>query len=83
MKKYKPIVVAEWRRNQTERIRISLDDFKGRNVIAIRTVWKDQNGNEHPGRHGITLDVSHTPKLAKGFKRALVQVRKARLIDEK
>jgi hypothetical protein len=30
----------------------------------------DQNGKEHPGRHDITLDVGHTPKLAKEFKRA-------------
>jgi hypothetical protein len=57
--------------------------YQGRNVIDLRTWWTDEIGEDRAGRHGITLDVSHTPKLAKGFKRALVQARKAGLIDQK
>jgi hypothetical protein len=83
LKKQKPITIAEWRRNRKERIRISLCVYQGRNVIDLRTWWTDEIGEERAGRHGITLDVSHTPKLAKGFKRALVQARKAGLIDQK
>ena len=81
-RKWKPLTVAEWRRSEKERIRITLHEYKGRNVIDLRTWWEDQTGRERAGRHGITLDVSHTAKLAKGFKRALVKARKAGLIDE-
>jgi hypothetical protein len=81
-KKHKPIIVAEWRRNQTKRIRISLDKYIGRNVIVFRTVWKDQNGKECPGRDGITLDVSHTPRLAKEFKRARRIAKKRGLLGD-
>jgi Transcriptional Coactivator p15 (PC4) len=69
-KRHKPIIVAEWRRNQSERIRITLEVFKGRNVIDLRTWWTDHAGKEHAGRHGITVDISHTPRLAAGFKKA-------------
>jgi Transcriptional Coactivator p15 (PC4) len=68
--KQKPIRIAEWKRSPKEQIRIILRQFAGRNVIELRTWWTDQNGKERPGRHGITLDVSHTPKLAKEFNRA-------------
>jgi hypothetical protein len=66
----KPIRIAEWKRSRKEQIRIVLRQSAGRNVIELRTWWTDQNGKERPGRHGITLDVSHTLKLAKGFKKA-------------
>jgi len=68
-KQQKPITVAEWKRSETEQIRIILDRFKGRNVIVLRNWWTDDAGEERAGRHGITLDVSHTPKLASAFKK--------------
>jgi hypothetical protein len=81
LKKQKPITIAEWRRNHKERIRISLCVYQGRNVIDLRTWWTDEIGEERAGRHGITLDVSHTPKLAKGFKKARLIATKRGLLD--
>ena len=78
----KAIVMAEWRRSQTERIQVTLKNFRGRNVIVLRTWWKDEDGKDRPGRDGITLDVAHVPKLARAFKRAHKQAKKAGLIDE-
>ena len=78
----KAIVIAEWRRSQTERIKVTLECFRGRNVVTLRTWWKDKDGNDCPGREGITLDVAHVPKLARVFKRARKQAKKAGLIDE-
>jgi hypothetical protein len=77
-----PIKIAEWRRSQTERVRIALEPFRGRNVVALRTWWKDNNGKEHAGRDGITLDVRHVSKLARAFKRARAQAKKKGLIGE-
>ena len=78
----KAIVIAEWRRSQTERIRVTLERFRGRNVVTLRTWWTDKDGKDQPGRDGITLDVAHVPKLARAFKRARKQAKKAVLIDE-
>ena len=77
-----PIKIAEWRRSQTERVRIALEPFRGRNVIVLRTWWMDNNGKDHAGRDGITLDARHVSKLARAFKRARAQAKKKGLIDE-
>ena len=78
----KAVVIAEWRRSHTERIRVTLERFRGRNVVALRTWWTDKDGKDRPGRHGITLDVVHVPKLAMVFKRARKHAKKAGLIDK-
>ena len=78
----KPIIIAEWRRSQTEQIRVTLERFRGRNVVVLRTWWKNGKGEDCPGRDGITLDVAHVPKLARVFKRARRRAEKAGLIDE-
>jgi Transcriptional Coactivator p15 (PC4) len=81
-KKHDPITVAEWQRNARERIRISLDQFCGRNVVSLRTWWTNEKGEERPGRDGITLDIHHVSKLAKAFKRAERRAKKKGLIKE-
>jgi hypothetical protein len=81
-KKRGPITIAEWQRNGRERIRISLGQYHGRNVVSLRTWWTGEDGKEHPGRDGITLDIRHVPKLAKAFKRAERRAKKRGLIKE-
>jgi hypothetical protein len=81
-KKRDPITVAEWRRSHRERIRIRLEQYRGRNVVSLWTFWTGEDGKEHAGRQGISLDVSHTPKLAKAFKRAERRAKKIGLLDE-
>ena len=49
-KKRDPITVAEWQRNGRERIRISLEQYRGRNVVSLRTWWTGEDGKEHAGR---------------------------------
>jgi hypothetical protein len=66
-----PIIVAEWRRNTRESIRIALDLFNGRHTIDVRAWWKDDVGNLRPGRGGITIAVRHLPALADGLANAL------------
>jgi hypothetical protein len=81
-KKRGPITVAEWPRNGRERIRISLGQYHGRDVVSLRTWYMGEDGEERPGRDGITLDIHHVPKLAKAFKRAERRAKKVGLIDE-
>jgi hypothetical protein len=81
-KKRDPITVAEWQRNGRERIRICLEQYRGRNVVSLRTWYMNEEGKERPGRDGITLDVRHVSKLARGFERAERRAKKRGLIDE-
>jgi hypothetical protein len=81
-KELSQITVSEWPRNKRESIRITLDNYKGRAVVSLRTWYKNECGVDRPGRAGITLDVSHTPKLAKGFARAEARARKRGMLEE-
>jgi hypothetical protein len=81
-KKRDQITVAEWRRSRRELIRIRLEQYRGRNVVSLWTFWTGEDGKEHAGRQGISLDVSHTPKLAKAFKKARLIATKRGLLDK-
>jgi hypothetical protein len=79
----KPIKIAEWPRGcNGQVIRITLKSFKGHNVIDIRTWWMDQNGKVRATRKGLTVGISHTPKLAKGLRKAVRKLEKRGLLDE-
>jgi hypothetical protein len=65
-----PVIIAEWPRNGREIVRIALERFKDRYTIDIRVWWRDPTGIFKPGRDGLKLAISHTPKLAEGFDKA-------------
>jgi hypothetical protein len=76
-----PIIVAEWRRNSRESIRVALDQFNGRHTIDVRAWWQDGEGNLRPGRGGITIAVRHLPAFADGLAAALGRARALGLIE--
>jgi Transcriptional Coactivator p15 (PC4) len=76
-----PIIIAEWRRNDREIVRVALDRFNNRETIDIRSWWQDGEGNWRPGRGGLTLSVKHLPALAEGLADALDRARALGLIE--
>ncbi len=76
-----PIIVGEWARNSRETIRVSLDEFRGRQTIDLRSWWRDDGGNLRPGRSGLTLAVRHLPALADALAKALATARDTGIID--
>jgi hypothetical protein len=76
-----PIVIASWRRNSREIVRVALDRFNNRETIDIRSWWQDSGGNWRPGRGGLTLAVKHLPALADGLAMALDRARARGLIE--
>jgi hypothetical protein len=70
-----PILVTEWSRNQREVIRVSLDTYRGREVVDARVWWRDEQGKWKPGRSGLTLSLKHLPALANGLALALRRAR--------
>lgn len=77
-----PIVISEWRRNADEIIRVSLNQFNGRDVIDVRSWWKHQDGLWRPSRSGITLAVQHLTKLSEAMQDALTRARALGLVRE-
>ncbi len=51
-----PPIIAEWPKNSRETIRVMLDQYSGRDIIAIR-VWYLSGDELKPGKSGINVDV--------------------------
>lgn len=69
-----PILIHEWRKNASEVVRVSLDEFNGRPIVGIR-VWFDAGGGEmRPGKSGIAMAVTHLPQLRFAMDKATREV---------
>ena len=75
-----PLVIAEWRKNSRETIRVFFDTFNGRSVINVRVFIETLDGSVKPSRKGITLDISQTPQIAEALALADETARKQGLL---
>jgi hypothetical protein len=76
------IVVAEWRRNSRELVRIAIDRYNGRETVDVRSWWLDPKDDTYkPGRSGLTLAIGHLENLAAGLATALQQAWDLGLIE--
>jgi Transcriptional Coactivator p15 (PC4) len=76
-----PLVVAEIEKNARERFRVTIDSFKGTNVIDLRTFFVDGE-NVRPTRSGLATSIRHLPALAKAMNDALDRARELGLVRE-
>jgi hypothetical protein len=80
MSKKKPWIIDEWKKNNQEIIRVAIDLYNGKNVISIRTWYKDDDGKLKPGKQGASYELKHLKNISKAMKQAYIQARKNRLI---
>lgn len=76
-----PIEIASWPRNSRETVRVSLDHYKGHNIIACRSWYVGSDGELKPGK-GLTLSVKHLPELSAALAKALEAARSHGLVPE-
>jgi hypothetical protein len=57
------MLVAEIQKNTREKIRISLDDFKGHKVCNVRVCFEKEPGTWAPGSKGIAFADTLLPEL--------------------
>ena len=48
--------IAEIEKNQKERIRVSIEEYKGHKFVDLRVYWQDEAGEWRPGKKGIALN---------------------------
>jgi Transcriptional Coactivator p15 (PC4) len=65
------IIIAEWRKNSREILRVRFDSYKGHAVICVRAWYADNDGILKPGRGGLTVSVRHLPALASALAKAI------------
>ena len=70
------MIIYEFDRNNIEKVRISIEEFKGKKLIHIRIFedYKDGKGYR-PTTKGIAIDVSLTSELRKGINKLFAKVK--------
>jgi hypothetical protein len=63
-------IIAEWPLNMRERVRVSIEKFKGVDLINIRK-WFSHDDTLRPGKNGIALNVKHLPQFVDSIVKAL------------
>ena len=61
-------VIARFEKNSFEEVRISLTEFKGKELIDIRVYYQPEGEEEmRPTKKGITISPEKFPELQKGL----------------
>lgn len=77
------IIIAEWRKNSRETLRVRLDSYQGETVICCRAWYAGSNGVMKPGRGGLTVSIRHLPALAIALAKAEETANAAGLFETK
>ena len=65
-----PIVIADFQKNKTEDIKLSLTEYQGHKLIDFRVYFKDNEGESKPTKKGITVNVKFFPELKEAIMKA-------------
>jgi len=60
-------VIAEFPKNQMEKVVIGLTQFNRKDLFYIRVYFKDKEGSWHPTKKGVTLSVNCWEDFQKAF----------------
>ena len=50
------MLITEVEKNMKERIRISIEEYRGSTFIDLRVYWQDEQGEWRPSKKGIALN---------------------------
>lgn len=68
-------------KNRRESLRLSLDEFRGRNLVSCRIWFRPDDGGElRPGRDGWALAVDKLPELIAGLQQLEAEARERGLL---
>lgn len=68
-------IIAQFEKNATEVVRVSLTEFRGHKLIDFRVYYSDDEGQYKPTKKGISVGVG----LYTDFKKAVLALEKALL----
>ena len=61
--------IAEFEKNSSEVVRISLSEFKGHSYVDIRIFYEDDEGEWRPTKKGVTVSVDLVDELLEAVKK--------------
>jgi hypothetical protein len=65
-------LIAQFEKNATEVVRVSLTEYRGRKLVDVRVHYTDDEGQYRPTKKGVSLSVDVYPD----FKRAMLELEK-------
>lgn len=65
-------LIAQFDKNATEVVRVSLTEFRGRKLIDFRVYYADDEGQYKPTKKGVALNAEAYPE----FKQAMLALEK-------
>jgi Transcriptional Coactivator p15 (PC4) len=74
------LIVDEWRLNSRERMRVTLEPYKGIWLLNLRKWYEADDGKFQPSKRGIAVSVRHLPQLAEAVTQAVSVARDHDLI---
>jgi hypothetical protein len=75
-----PDIIAEWPLNRREHLRVSLQQYRGVDLVGVRKWFFGDDDSLCPGKDGITLNIKHLPQLADAITKALAEARARGLV---
>lgn len=68
------MLVTKFKKNLTEEIRLEILKFKGKKYLNFRIWFKDDDGEYHPSKKGITISTDLVDDLKKAIDKAAFKV---------
>jgi len=73
------MLIHEFQKNALEKIRVSTEEFKGKEFLDIRVYYDASSGKQSdwkPSKKGIALSFDKLPELKKGIDKAFKECEK-------
>ena len=78
-----PIVIAEWRKNVRERVRVALDYCDGEHIVDVRVWFFNDAGELCPSKRALNFGLRHLSGLAAALNAALERAQELGLVSER
>lgn len=65
-----PKLIKEIEKNSSNKIRVSLTDFKGHDFVDVRVYYEDEDGEYKPTKKGIALKPEVIPEVIEALQKA-------------
>ena len=74
-------IIGEMRKNAAERLRVSLHEFSGHDMLSVRVYVGQDVGQAKPTQKGLTVNVATLPRLIGLLQEAQARARAEGLIE--
>jgi len=64
------MLICDFEKNTKERVRVSIEEYRGSRFIDLRVYWQDEQGEYRPSKKGIALNGACINRAIEGLQKA-------------